>query len=631
MKNYCTLIALFLFSFIYLPVYAKSVSEEDARLAAKNFLFSQYLSKNLSFQEPVLIEVPIESEYFYIFEDPEIRSWVILSANDAITPIIGFSLEDKFRTSVSPVFNEWFKQMNDEAELIISHSSQLKTSTLSRQEWEILLGKRNKENLRSSKRVNIPALLGESLNEVRWVDGYKYQKFTPKKNSMQSEVGCVAIVSGNILKYWMKNNSINGKETFSYYDKYTGEFHSVDMRKTYDFSRMPNSLLNYDYNSKETDEIASLLVDLGMAEKMCFNYIVSGTALTEAASALYRHFDFTPGQFLWADSCETREEWEGIIYNELVMQRPIPYRALKNLDKTGHAFIIDGYDSQSNTFHVNWGLEALKNGYFKLSLDNTNSFLYEYQYKQGAIIGLEPNDGSKTMLEMQNCKIEGFSGSEQNNYIGENSFSNTTESSFIKIIPQIKNKGNNSFNGPVYLSFEYAANIGDEDFHLDYFGYEYTANINPGEVSNDTIIVKTGNNTKFSLSDKFSLTFGFVPYPSKEYTIEEVIEGYDFYDRPTIFFHKKPEYLTLNSFSSIDQNHINEKVNIHSFENIVYINNYTNELLHFSIYDINGSVIEKGTLFSGEKIIQLPKDNSKIYIVKTSLPEGTYSRKIIVK
>jgi hypothetical protein len=55
---------------------------------------------------------------------------------------------------------------------------------------------------------------------------------------------------------------------------------------------------------------------------------------------------------------------------------------------SGHAFVIDGYDS-NGLYHVNWGWGGSYDGYFQLN--NLNPGSRTYNMNQQLIIGISPN------------------------------------------------------------------------------------------------------------------------------------------------------------------------------------------------------------------------------------------------
>jgi hypothetical protein len=91
----------------------------------------------------------------------------------------------------------------------------------------------------------------------------------------------------------------------------------------------------------------------------------------------------------------TQAEWDSIIKDQIDQGLPVWYRGNGVRDGktfTGHAFVIDGYDSSGN-FHVNFGWNGKYNGFHPITMNDTNALRAGdrfWSYKQGAIINLKP-------------------------------------------------------------------------------------------------------------------------------------------------------------------------------------------------------------------------------------------------
>lgn len=95
-----------------------------------------------------------------------------------------------------------------------------------------------------------------------------------------------------------------------------------------------------------------------------------------------------------------------MIYHELSEGRVVLYFGQST--GGGHAFVCDGYQSE-DYFHVNWGWGGSSNGNFKLSAMTPSeqgaggsSSSDGYNYLQGAIVGIQKNGGTGTVLDLAN-------------------------------------------------------------------------------------------------------------------------------------------------------------------------------------------------------------------------------------
>ena len=101
----------------------------------------------------------------------------------------------------------------------------------------------------------------------------------------------------------------------------------------------------------------------------------------------------------------TYAQWVDTIYNELLHARPVVLGG--HSSGGGHAFVADGYDSESNFFHINWGWTGKSNDYFALSVLNpddngqigASSSGDGYSYDQVAIVGAQIGTGQQPAPE----------------------------------------------------------------------------------------------------------------------------------------------------------------------------------------------------------------------------------------
>ena len=99
-------------------------------------------------------------------------------------------------------------------------------------------------------------------------------------------------------------------------------------------------------------------------------------------------------------------DWEEQIYNEIANERPV---LVLGCTSSGgcHIFIVDGYNADTDMYHVNWGWGGSCNGYFRLSvLDATSA--KAYSSNKQAIVGIGKgihvlgdvnNDGEVTITD----------------------------------------------------------------------------------------------------------------------------------------------------------------------------------------------------------------------------------------
>ncbi len=197
---------------------------------------------------------------------------------------------------------------------------------------------------------------------------------------------------------------------------------------TFDWDAMQDEYIGTDLtdvNSAAAQAVGTLMRYCGQGAKMNYGTGGSSASSPDALTAFINYFHYNPNAYLADRSDYTNTEWENLIYSELAADRPVLYSGQST--GGGHSFICDGYDGDG-LYHINWGWGGTYNGYFSLSVLNSesndgagaSSTEDGYSFMQDALIGLqreatEPisgtdgltvsnvaDDGSTLSMEMSN-------------------------------------------------------------------------------------------------------------------------------------------------------------------------------------------------------------------------------------
>lgn len=135
--------------------------------------------------------------------------------------------------------------------------------------------------------------------------------------------------------------------------------------------------------------VAQLMRYCGQAVTMWHKEDGSAAQLVDVPDAFINHFRYK-GQAKWVEERRySTVAWNGLLYNELLKGYPLILAGTTE-DTTGdddptsgqfsdgeegdtserHAFVCDGYEADTDCFHVNWGWGGECNGYFFLDLLN---------------------------------------------------------------------------------------------------------------------------------------------------------------------------------------------------------------------------------------------------------------------
>ena len=310
---------------------------------------------------------------FYVFNTP--KGFVIVSADDCETPIIGYSHEGRFDPNNIPM------QMEDYLQDFVTRiqygiENHIEADEATAKQWELVkaTGKLNEQkDIRS-----VQPLLKEN-----WEQGCLYNNLCPTFEKVpcgHAEVGCVAVAMGQIMHYWKYPTT--GWGSHSYYN--LGVQLSADFgNAVYDWDHMPDSLTD-DSSDTEIEAVATLLFHCGVSVDMKYQTNGSGADSGDVPNALIRYFNYSRRLHFEKRNNFDDEEWMSMLKNCLDIQRPVFYGGKG--EQGSHAFVCDGYDS-NDLLHFNWGW-GRANGYF--ALGHLNPIGISFNENNFAILDINP-------------------------------------------------------------------------------------------------------------------------------------------------------------------------------------------------------------------------------------------------
>lgn len=372
-KRYSLIIVMAMF---IVCAFADPVTKSAARQIAKNFLSEQGKSVK---SEPAraarvhpsntLEEVPA----YYVFNSSDNKSFVIVSGDDQIEQILGYSMNGAFDENDLPEnLKAWLQGYAEEIEMIISGR-----------------GVPAKVQLHSSS-------IGQRMSTT-WNQSSPYNGMCVF-NGNTCVTGCTATAIAQVMRYhrWptAETTSVPGYTTGTY------SYNVEELPATiFDWNSMLNDYKSVDYTDTQATAVATLMRYVGQGVKMNYGPS-SGASFGNAIHALTHYFDYDKDVTYEKAGTYSIQNWDNLIYNELTM-RPVVYEGYST--GGGHAFVIDGYDSSNGMYYVNWGWGGSKDGWYRLRIMDpdgggigASSTRDGYSNSQGAIIGLKPNDGSQT-------------------------------------------------------------------------------------------------------------------------------------------------------------------------------------------------------------------------------------------
>ena len=379
---------LMLFLSMGLLVQAAPISQDQARKEASSFLLNKQIS-NRSLKPVALSNSMLKAgnqAAFYIFNVGNNQGFVIVSGDDRINPILGYSDEGNFYETKAP---------SNMKNLLSEYAQQISMLDEVAGIDGAIAAARNVVDTRNS----IAPLL-----TTKWDQARPYWNKCPQVKNEDGEyepsyTGCVATAMSQIMKYYnhpAQTTQVIPSYQYGYGTGNMGEYITQTTEDlpvtTFDWAHMIDS-----YNGSEdevyTDAVATLMLYVGHAAHMTYALTASGTTDPYIPKAFTNYFDYN-AQLVYRSDYD-QQAWEDMVYQELVAGRPIVYNGRAG-SGGGHSFVCDGYE-MGDYYHINWGWGGLGNGYFQLAIMNphaagigASTSAEGYNIDQTAIIGITP-------------------------------------------------------------------------------------------------------------------------------------------------------------------------------------------------------------------------------------------------
>ncbi|MEI6123167.1 MAG: C10 family peptidase [Bacteroidota bacterium] len=296
------------------------------------------------------------------------NGFIIVSADDKITPVIGYSYESSFDINNIPEnLHYWLSGVKsvilDAIQNNISANAEISNS------W-IYYKSRTEQNVSIKKDKVIAPLLTSIWNQDKY-----YNQYCPTATGgpdNKAYVGCVATSMVQIMYYYRYPATGLGTHGAVNYGT-----------TTYNWDSMVDDVANYN------NAVATLSYQAGIAVNMSYSATGSGAQTSDCPAALTSHFRYN-STVAYADyghgSYSTQTAWQTLLKSNLDLNHPLIY---SGFDPTngGHAWNCDGYDA-SNNFHMNWGWSGYYNGFFATT--NLTAGSNNFSSGQGVVYNFFP-------------------------------------------------------------------------------------------------------------------------------------------------------------------------------------------------------------------------------------------------
>lgn len=312
-------------------------------------------------------------------------AFVIVSADQRVLPVLGYSFESEFNAENVPDCLDWLlENYQDQIHDVVYHNLNLKNDE-TEAAWE------QYETGLAKSGGSQPSLMSVTpLTTTTWSQGCYYNEHCPADNTLGTTrcgrvpTGCVATAFGQVLKYHNYPAQGTGSNTYtSNYGSLTANFGAT----TYNWANMPNKLL------ANNSDVAQLLFHTGVSINMGYTANSSAAYTTSVRTALVNKFKYASTAQNVNKSSYTNMQWDNLIRTELDAQRVVIISGHDPAANAGHAFVADGYQG-TNSFHINWGWNGSSDGYFLLTALSPGT--YAFNSNVGAIIGIKPMTTTST-------------------------------------------------------------------------------------------------------------------------------------------------------------------------------------------------------------------------------------------
>jgi hypothetical protein len=434
----CLLILAFISSMT-----AKQIDQSTAMTVGQNFLKTRVTSSTLGQNLNLNLVYTLASlaknansktkplNYFFVFNINDDKGYVIVSADDIVIPVLGYSDEIGFDPNKIPSnVSKWLEGYKGEIRYAITNN--LAATPEITKEWtDLIKGTFGKQKLNKKGSVN-------PLVKTKWNQSPYYNSLCPyDKTAKENAVtGCVATAMAQVMKFW--NYPSSGTGFHSYNEDNYGTLSANFGSTTYDWSSMPNQV------TSTNTAVATLMYHCGVGVDMNYGVNSSGAYVISSASqgthcaeyALKTYFGYKSTLKGIRKSNYTTSQWLSTVKAEFDAGRPIVYAGFGN--GGGHCFVSDGYDN-NDYLHFNWGWNGSYDGYFLITALNpggtgTGGGTGKYNSDQQAVIGIEPPSGSTTYNLDITVDLEASS-------------SDINYGDAFTVSTNIKNKGTTTFKG----------------------------------------------------------------------------------------------------------------------------------------------------------------------------------------
>jgi|GEM_PF-1076828 len=289
---------------------------------------------------------------WYAFEFE--KGFVIVSADDAVRPVLGYSDHGSVPKSDKPGgenFKAWFR--NNDKQIVYARKNRLIDKT-GREVW-----KKIENNEFSSSKAGIKV---DRLVQSKWDQCWPWNAKCPVVNGVQSFTGCAATAAAQILRYHQYPSSGEGFNEVDF-STHSWNYSKMPDEYIYDYGIFPEYWEGSEYDQEIVDELALFNYWVGLSLDIEYNVDGYGSSqipdIRNAQTAFMNNWKALNSVYgtYYAPPPGTPDPDYETIKSELDNKRPWLWHG------EGHVFILDGY-TDDYWYHFNWGWGGAYDGWY---------------------------------------------------------------------------------------------------------------------------------------------------------------------------------------------------------------------------------------------------------------------------
>lgn len=392
---------IFYILFISLPVIvmSKSVPKEQIVKIANNWAkqkIYKYKKKKVNFE--IYSKKEKEEDIFYIFNFEE-GGFIIISADDRIFPILGYSYNGKFNVNKKNYLENTL--LNVYKEQIVNVKKSKTENNNTKEIWFNLLRGKQLNIFNNPKYSSVPSLF-ETYKTSRWATWEGYNSVFPNQNGSNI---CVPLAMSQICKFHRHPKQGQGENSYTtYYNNgISRDWYINYSEHLFNYDLMPfrltycgNGTNNCDEGSfdfipgiteENKNEISNLIFKIGLGVNQGWYGEANREWLTYWAICFSSNLGYEDSWEYWDQThiYKNVELFKYKLRKNIQNYLPVLFRV------RGHAIVIDGYE-YDNFFHIANGTGGAMDGYYYLFLTDNDGIHLPMPRREAydAILNLKP-------------------------------------------------------------------------------------------------------------------------------------------------------------------------------------------------------------------------------------------------